>query len=200
MYLVFLALVLALSLPLLVFTVGDRATARRFGAALVALCVVELLLALRWILPGERMTFSTLGTVLTVLYSSVLVLGGIVALLMFGLNGGLPEVPQTATVLPLPAGVSIASNMSGGCGGGSETYCTRDVYLVSDDGLPEGAIVQEMAARLAADGWRLTGDSTDGWSGCRSTGILLDRGSVCVVDSESGGKVSIELDWGGTGW
>jgi hypothetical protein len=106
MHLVVLVPVLGLSLPIWAIAAGDRTTARRLCAVLVALCVVELLLALRWIAPGERFTltvvlvftvpttlflgmvtdarargdarrWSTLGLVVSAMYSSVLLLAGL---------------------------------------------------------------------------------------------------------------------------
>lgn len=230
MRLVILALVLCLSLPIWILAAGDRTTARRFGAVLAALCAVELLLALQWIAPGERITltvlllfavpttlflgmitdaktdgdprrWSTLGLVMSAVYSCLLLLAGIGALLLYGINGAVPQVPSAAMVLPLPPGISIGSNVSDGCGDGSQILCTREIYLAGGSGLSQDAIVQKVAGSLAADGWQLTGDPMEGWSGCRSTGILLDRGSVCVEDGVTvQGKAYIELDWGGSGW
>jgi hypothetical protein len=89
-------------------------------------------------------------------------------------------VPSGAEVLPLPAGLVVASDQDGGCGGGSATICTRQIVVTSTAGLPPGEIAQRVRDYLVhGRGWRLSQDLGD-WGGCRTEGWLLDRQEVCI--------------------
>lgn len=234
MNLVILGVILFISLPLWMVTAGDRRTRWGFAIVLAVSCVVDVLLALKVILPDVRLTLTVLlvfavaatlyagivvdnratggaprlgrgrgrgraqgrgkpGRVTTQVYSSVLVLLGIVALIYLGVNGAPAQVPETSVVLPLPPGVSIDSTVSNDCGDGSQS-CTREIQL-NDGGRPDGDVMQAVARQLSTNGWKMTGDATDGWSGCRSTGILLDRGSMCAGVGDPSGNVTIELEF-----
>ncbi|MFJ1758179.1 hypothetical protein [Kitasatospora sp. NPDC088134] len=154
--------------------------------------VVTLLLGLVLVWPvhrGEHGERRLTGAALSI--TCVLVLG-VVTLFGGGLLSafGAPlRVPAAAEVAPLPDGLRITADRDTGCGGGSTTYCIRELTV---DGPPDTA--DRLRTHLTATGWPLTQDS-GGWNACRRTGALLDVRTVCLdlATTASGTAVTLTL-------
>jgi hypothetical protein len=99
--------------------------------------------------------------IVSVVYS-VLSLG-IVLLFIFmaWYEGALVSTPSSAWVLPLAAGLVVAENLDEGCGGGSGTFCTRQIRVQSAAGQPDQDVAQRVLGRLTrAYGWHMVPDGT----------------------------------------
>ena len=108
---------------------------------------------------------------------------GLITLFVLGvlLYGSPASVPSAAGVLPLPARLAVAGNRDQGCGGGSQTSCTRQVVVQGPAGLPGSQVARQVLGQLThAYGWHLTPDARGFWEGCRAEGWLLDRHQVCA--------------------
>jgi hypothetical protein len=149
---------LALAMPLVI--VAGSASERRAGARRLRSCGVRGI-------AGLAMSVAYVG------FSFTLVP---LLILAFLSDGGAAYVPSGAEVLPMPAGLVVASDQDQGCGSGTTTICTRQFLIVSKAGKPAGDVAQRLREYLIrVRGWRLSG-----WEGCRPEGWLLDRQQVCV--------------------
>ncbi|MFJ5228976.1 hypothetical protein ACIQBJ_03655 [Kitasatospora sp. NPDC088391] len=98
------------------------------------------------------------------------------------------RVPAAAEVAPLPDGLRITADRDTECGGGSTTYCIRELTV---DGPPDTP--DRLRAHLTATGWPLARDR-DGWHACRRTGALLDVRTVCLdLPTTAGPAVTLTL-------
>lgn len=94
-----------------------------------------------------------------------------------------PFVPDSAELLPLPAGLTVVANRETGCGCGA---CGRDVVVGSPSGRPATAMVALVVAHLTDQHrWRLDASA----AGCCRNGWLLDRSILCVEVLVTNGQV-----------
>jgi len=132
------------------------------------------------------------GLVVSVAYVGVsFIVAPLMVLAM--LYEGAAYVPSGTEVLPLPAGLAVASDQDRGCSSGSATFCTRQFLITSTAALPAGEIAQRLRDQLTrVHGWRLSLDMGD-WGGCRTEGWLLDRQQVCIDMYVSQRQVTVLL-------
>jgi len=115
---------------------------------------------------------------------------------LFGLaldvNGPPSRVPAASELTALPAGLHITAERSG-CGGGSTNYCERELTVTGAPGQDPAQLLDQLREQLAAAGWPLTPNDSDGWKACRTSGILLDADELCVYLTGTETDVKIDL-------
>ncbi|MFF7634218.1 hypothetical protein ACFZB9_13840 [Kitasatospora sp. NPDC008050] len=134
------------------------------------------------------------GMGLSIFYCVIGPAAALVAAWLVGINGVPATTPSDREVLPLPTGLAVVSNRDEGCGGGSETYCTRSIEVHGTAGQSPDEVARELRDHLTrAHGWQFTLDHGT-WGACHDEGRNLDRHQVCADVSDDKGTVIVTLD------
>lgn len=131
---------------------------------------------------------SSIGGVLTVLYSAASLFGVVYVMMLCsgtldgpGGNGGKPvPAPAADQLLPLPSGLVVLADSTRCSSTNSGPYCMRTLSIGSSDGTPDSDVADRVLRHLHdAHGLTLDVDysGTEGrnWATCQTAGWWLDR-------------------------